>query len=310
MLTDGKVETVRAVVLSGLRVDRDYSIDGDMMLVPFDKLVDFDAVHLVNYIHNMDRGRGELHPKSALIRCGKNVFSAELTEFEKQKLVQDAFEESLFGAVLCLVCSYGAPAPFGVWSLIAYSAPFSGHIDRGHSYQSEIKRPDVEDELGALEIASAIDLFEKLKKLPKWLGSKIEISLHRLRQSLNTREEVQSVVDLGVSLEAILVKDSNSFGKAKHVKFMGALLVSDDYKVRLNAFDLLNSVYDLRSQAVHSGCFSGKTKAVGGESLSASDLIKNGQTLVKSAIRKVIEQGGYPDAEFKKCFDADKILEH
>lgn len=89
----------------------------------------------------------------------------------------------------------------------------------------------------------------------------LRIPLDRLNRAGRERDPTDRAIDLGIALEALLLHEQKEGELSFRLAMRGAWLVGSSAKQREQAFNLLRSLYNLRSTAVHSGEFSTKPNA-------------------------------------------------
>ncbi|MDE1336447.1 HEPN domain-containing protein [Vibrio aestuarianus] len=81
----------------------------------------------------------------------------------------------------------------------------------------------------------------------------LDISLARRSQAMNTWNDTNKAIDLGIALESILTKPDTNGELTLQIKIIGSKLASHDLEKRKEISSILNAAYSIRSSAVHDG---------------------------------------------------------
>jgi hypothetical protein len=112
----------------------------------------------------------------------------------------------------------------------------------------------------------------------------------------NPEADVDSAIDLGISLESLLMADAGTSETTYKFSLRGAhLLGGADEAKRVEYFDIFTNLYGIRSTAVHQGQLpKALARKIPGEDVSSS--LKKGYGVAGHAIREMILQG-VPDLD-------------
>lgn len=127
--------------------------------------------------------------------------------------------------------------------------------------------------------------FDQLKDFPE--DDALARAVDRLGRSRLAVHAVDRALDLGMAAEIILMHDLGTSNTEITYKIAGraAWLLGCDATERAAIFDQIRHLYQARSQAVHSGALSTKSKV----DLDAAD------QLVAHAARAILDRGRFPD---------------
>ena len=145
------------------------------------------------------------------------------------------------------------------------------------------------------------DVYKKYNALSNKMRERVNIALNRLNRALRRRDLTNKAIELGVSLEAILLSGKDEDGVGGEITFRlasrGAWLLGESMEERKKIFNTLKSAYRLRSKAAHEGTIASKTKGVnrGQERMHTKYLIEDACKLCSEAILKIIVDGDFPD---------------
>jgi hypothetical protein len=140
----------------------------------------------------------------------------------------------------------------------------------------------------AFDVQDWLSIVRNMFALPDNVRRSLEVPIDRLNQAIGGQNDIDMAIDLGVSLESLLLHGLNEDrGELSfRLSLRGAALLGGDAAARKGTFDLLRNMYKLRSQAVHAGRLRGR---VNEEELKAAFAV------CARLIRKVIEQGAWPN---------------
>lgn len=286
------------LVMRGIHIDKIYEIESGIQFSPLHSLPKEIAESLQAYLQPMMRTG---LPSAAIIMS--YTLSDELSEsdFFHNYLAPRYHTQQLFWLTLGIFCESGAPVPLARWSLLPDWVPFSGILDSMYTSQLELKPPHGEGEISGELLITAIELYCKLKKLPKSVQAPIEIALGRFSQSMNTWSKEQKAIDLGVSLETFLTSKDTRDQLSLQFRVIGSLLTGDTLQERLIHHDIFKALYELRSAAVHNGTIGNSKFKIHGTELKidSSKALCLASDLAKKAIRRYIELGGLSASDHK-----------
>lgn len=141
--------------------------------------------------------------------------------------------------------------------------------------------------------SSADDLVRTVKSyldLPQDVRESLDVAIDRLNLSLRRESDVDSAIELRVALEALLAKDLDENAPVSYsIRIRGSYLASTKPDKRISAYENLNEVYKICSQAVHMGRFASKYE------VNAREILSLGAEICAQLIRQVISVGRIPD---------------
>ena len=120
---------------------------------------------------------------------------------------------------------------------------------------------------------------------------KLLIAIDRWIKSKSSGSEVDSIIDVGIALEALYVTEDRRIREllSKH-----ASLYLEDVSPQKTLQDEFKAIYKLRSDIVHSNVVREKV-AVGDQCVPIPDLVARAQDLCQKSIVKIIKEGTIPD---------------
>lgn len=138
------------------------------------------------------------------------------------------------------------------------------------------------------DVQAAMALYDARQALTPAVEKKLRIPISRWLRSKTDTNPVDIFANLGTALESLYVQDGRGTGEFRFkLALRGAWHLGSDAEERRSLKNDLAAVYDLRSQAVHTGTLS--------ERDAASMPTARAQALCLRAITKVIEDGRFPD---------------
>jgi hypothetical protein len=124
--------------------------------------------------------------------------------------------------------------------------------------------------------------------VPRLRREMLHIPLDRLDRAVREiRDLADASIDLGIALEALLLHKTDRGELKFRLSLRGAWLGGNDPTERADIQSVLGAVYDLRSDAVHTGRVDQTEKNLA--------TIERGVPLCQRLIRRVIEEGGEVD---------------
>lgn len=277
---------IDVIVLKGIIVDDLFHVTPNMLLSPIDKTPLESGLNLRKYLGGLVSGEC-----SAL--CITNNSGLRGSDYADS--VRDKHKETeLFWLLLGLFSNHGAPSPIGQWNLLPGYAPFSGYIDGTCYSQLDVKQPDLPEPFTIDILEKCKILYDKLTLIDDKNKGAIRTSLWRFNQAVNSHRLENKAIDLGTSIEAVLTPDSTQNQLSLQVSLIASMLVSNNLNERLELYDLIKKLYDVRSKSVHNGDASSRAKAVKGftKKLLPHEIVYESVPVIKKIIVKLIEIGG------------------
>ncbi|MBP5948277.1 MULTISPECIES: HEPN domain-containing protein [unclassified Pseudomonas] len=164
-----------------------------------------------------------------------------------------------------------------------------GSSPEGYGWANEETRVSHNVQVGLPDFDGFEELVLKFISLTEKDRTHLAVSLHRLNEAVRHRSEVDKALDLGIALESLLLSGKKEKEQLSlQFRLRGAWLLGQNGSHRTELYRQFQELYDLRSMAAHTGTVSLKKGSV-------SDVLSNGQRLCADAIKRIIENGGYPD---------------
>ena len=145
------------------------------------------------------------------------------------------------------------------------------------------------------QVEEAKRLYNLLINLNSGTQEKLLIPINRWARSKANKDPVDKIIDLGIALEALYLSEGTREQLTLQFRLRASWYLGRDKEHRKRLMDEFKAIYDLRSQAVHSGVIPEKIKIRKGEGRTAtSEFIPKAQDLCRQSILKILEDGGFP----------------
>ena len=155
--------------------------------------------------------------------------------------------------------------------------------------------------VGEAQIDDAKCLYEALvnsaSNTPSNLAKKLQIPINRWIESKVSKDPVDKMIDLGTAFESLYLPSNSVDQLAFQFRLRASWHLGKDKADREKLMDEFKAIYSLRSKAVHNGELPPKIKIRKGESVPTSEFIPRAQDLCLDSIKKILEDGKYPDWE-------------
>ena len=142
------------------------------------------------------------------------------------------------------------------------------------------------------QIGQAWALYNKLTAMSDSDLDRLRVPMDRWTESLNHRDPVDKMIDLGIAFEALLVPSKVS-ELTFRFSLRGSLYLGKTMEDRRRLKREFEQVYDCRSRAVHGGTLPNRV-TVNGEDLHITQFVERSQSLFKRCLMKVINDGHLP----------------
>ena len=203
---------------------------------------------------------------------------------------------TLFCQVLSLACQ--SPVQITViWEFIAESELYNLYNRRTAGMSGRWANTDPFRTFANAQksdIEKAKYLYKKLVKFKSDDRARLGIAIHRWMKSKTREAPIDQIIDLGIAFEALYVPDGRSGEVTFKLRVRAAWYLGKDTGDRSDMLTKFRDIYEARSNAVHNGQL-GRTVKFGGDSIPASEFIKEVQELCHDSIMKVLEKGKFPD---------------
>lgn len=208
------------------------------------------------------------------------------------------FDVDKFYHALSLIANY-AVKPLFQWQYIGEDELFKV----GDWWDTKLMRPRVMIDSGSgihvineTDIDKAKCLYPLLTNPSSNIGEKLQIPIDRWIKSKASGNLVDKIIDLGIALEALYLSEGTREQLTLQFRLRASWHLGKDKEHRKRLMDEFKAIYDLRSQAVHSGTLPDKVQIRKGEErVATSEFIPKVQDLCRASIIKILEEGKFPD---------------
>ncbi len=138
-------------------------------------------------------------------------------------------------------------------------------------------------------------LVDSTSNTPTNIAEKLQIPINRWIESKVHKDPVDKIIDLGTAFESLFLPSDNVDQLAFQFRLRASWHLGKSKTDREKLMDEFKAIYNLRSQAVHNGEIPPKVKIRKGESVPTSEFIPRAQNLCLDSIKKILEDGKYPD---------------
>ena len=138
-------------------------------------------------------------------------------------------------------------------------------------------------------------LVDSTSNTPTNIAEKLKIPIDRWIKSKINKDPVDKMIDLGTAFESLFLPSDSVDQLAFQFRLRASWHLGKCKAHREELMDEFKAIYTLRSKAVHNGELPQKTKIRKGESVATSEFIPRAQDLCLDSIKKILEDGKYPD---------------
>ena len=222
------------------------------------------------------------------------TFHVEINGDKSADSYVDDFSEEFFCQALSLACNSAVQAALK-WRFLADDEIFNLNYGTGGSIRiSGLFGNSVE--AGQSEIDKAKYLYGCLTNLNMETLKKLKIPIGRWIKSHTSQTSEDKIIDLGIALEALYLSEGTKEQLTLQFRLRASWHLGKDKEDRKRLMAEFKAIYDLRSQAVHSGKIPKKVKIRKGEEpTTTSEFIAKAQDLCRDSIMKILEDGEFPD---------------
>ena len=138
-------------------------------------------------------------------------------------------------------------------------------------------------------------LVDSTSNTPTNVGEKLQIPIDRWIKSKINKDPVDKMIDLGTAFESLYLPSDSVDQLAFQFRLRASWHLGKNKADREKLMDEFKAIYTLRSKAVHNGELPQKIRIRKGESVPTSEFIPRAQNLCLDSIKKILEDGEYPD---------------
>jgi hypothetical protein len=290
------------LALSGVTVEEEIRLPRGVALVPFSSLPESQTKEYfssIGYESLFDPMRPIFMPQlgAALVSTdGSGVqLAAEFPDYTGGN-IELYSKMRLFRQICQCLTLFGPSSPVALvqWKQLQSPAevPILG-MGEGQGVSIPEARPETTTTLS--DSAAIRCLVERYLRLGEDMRERLAVPLQRLNLALRRQDPVDKAIELGIALEALLTKDEEQETPVSYsVRTRGALFGGGTLDERKQTRDLLQDVYSLRSEAVHSGGFRKRNKKRKTKQ-EPDKILSRGSELCARLISRVIELDMMPN---------------
>ena len=294
------------LAVSGIESKEEIAISDSIKLVPFESLppsIPKDALappflkdeFLIRHgfipFHNHVSGgfpkaalvkRIELFPKS----YGDNVKKFTSVDYS------DLYEACEFLTLF----KKSTPVPSGAWTEVDPIVPCKQLLGSSWSYQLPDVISNTDTIISALDWIEIRAIYENFSKMDRHDKDLLRIPIQRLNQARRRKNIADKAIDQGIAFEALFINDEPEKDQLSFkLRLRASLLLGSNVEMKREIFNLIKAFYDCRSSAVHTGKSKLSVKIQNRGKVDAEDVLNESDTICRSSILKIIDQGGFPN---------------
>lgn len=296
-----EVAVYNITLINGLDFQGVIEFRDDFYLADYQNLPD----KIKNNVHSkVMAGHPNIHPPYTFLfkSFRSDLISDDLDDSAMDNLQSYVNTESIIVNFLSLFSVREAPTIDKRWCLLEDDVPMSGIIDNSYTHYLEIKPPKGVEEWSNVDLNEVIDLYQRYMAVPEKKRLPIDISLWRRAQAMNTCDNINKAIDLGIALESVLTSAKTRDQLSLQIRVLGAKLSSSDRDERSKVFSKLKCIYGIRSEAVHNGTVDNFYKIKDEGRKSTSEILDDGIRILGNCLREIIMRNGLTAEESEKLF--------
>ena len=217
-------------------------------------------------------------------------YSGKFPDFNASEIHNDDFYMELCQA-LSLTCN--SPVQIRLqWRFLAKDKIFN--LTPGQAESTQLGRSDLSGsstKVRTSQIEEAKRIYNEFAEFNQKDREKLLIVIKRWIKSKTSQEDVDRMIDLGIALESLYVPESSGEITFK-LGVRAAWHLEEDPVDRRALKKTFGDIYKWRSEAVHTGNLSKKTKNLSQEEID--EFIETAQDYCRDSILKILKEGKFP----------------
>lgn len=290
------------LAVSGIIPREKIQISDDIELIPFDSL---PPSHMKEELHPKILQQGLYFispsvnsynpPKAALVKRIK--LSPKSFKKDKDYTLPREDLSDLFDACLFLTLfSDSTPVPYTSWVELEEHVPCKQILDDGVSFPSYIDLSREDREIIPYHWEKLKPLYKMFMSLSQKDKDHLKIPIQRLNQARRRLSYVDKAIDQGIAMEALFLNDKSDGEQISFIlRLRASLWLGSGIEEREKLLHFFSAAYTCRSNAVHNGKLAHEIKVSHRGKIPIKDLLKESDQLCIDAIKKIINNGGFPD---------------
>jgi len=281
-LKEASYEILEIKALGGIEIERSISLANNIELVPFSEILDS---YFKITLQTPRSGPGPFYgPSAALVRKIEQP-KIHLNPEELMEPIRTAIDygKELEIARLCLSLMNVAPVGFGSWLDMPDLVPCQQSSWGAYPHTIEVAKVRRIDQNDYEKSKEKHELFLKLSAE---MQDRLKISLSRLNSAMNRHSNIDAAIDLGISLESLLMEEEEIGEFSFKLGLRAVKLLGENEQDRKRLDKIFKTLYDFRSKAVHLGRFLEKPRY---EVHKVKITLEEGFRLTAKAIEKLMQ---------------------
>ena len=214
-------------------------------------------------------------------------YSGKFPDFNDSDISNDDFYMELCQA-LSLACNSAVQIRLQ-WRFLAKDEIFN--LTPGQAESTQLGRIGSSTKVGTSQIEEAKCIYNGFSKFNQNTKEKLLIAVDRWIQSKTSQADTDRMIDLGIALESLYVPEGGGEITFKlSVRAAGHL--KEDPADRRKLKKAFGDIYKWRSEAVHTGKLTKKTKNLSQEKVE--EFIETAQDYCRDSILKILKEGKFP----------------
>ena len=222
--------------------------------------------------------------------------SLDTDSFKISIASRDAADFNLrrFCQALSLICSVSVQSVLR-WTHVSDNELFNirSGIRSGGLYDPAGLNNSMSTELTEIRLREAKDLYQKMLSLSQQTLESLQVPIDRWIKSKGSGSYVDKMIDLGIALEALYLRDAHDELRFR-LSVRAAWHLGQTKEARIALIKSFRQIYGLRSKAVHTGVLPEEV-TIDGERVSTGEFVGRAQDLCAESLKKVIYDGQIPD---------------
>jgi Apea-like HEPN len=285
-LSEVNIDLVETLLVDGPQLNAPVDLGHGLQLVPWKELPQTDTKWNISCKNFM----GHHLPTAGVTRRNSNCVIRHVRPWEVEQRQLPTSIEPLIDVFRCAVATCTAGFRLTNYCIEPPEwAPWAAHQSNFGVDGTVLGFSNV---LTEEEVANITRCFNQFMKLDETQKVRLRTPIDRLNSSILAGTGfVDAAIELGIALESLFAPTKLSEGIGFAVRNRAARFMGSDLEARKSTVRLVANLYDLRSRAVHTGRFDADGSKRWTEHGKCYDTLKEGQSLVGSAIVKMIQDG-------------------
>ena len=268
-LSSEYTQAINTLWITGLDVKEEIDLTGGFRILPVSQMPEtLDRAVFMGFDASFTAGIS-VKPRAAIVILSKVRSTWGDEPSHDGKMLLDEFmaaSAELYDiALLINACRGVFCLPHYSTSYLADSVPYGPFGGSGGGYGSYDVVTHGTVEAGPELGAQVTRLHAAFRKLPKEQKYRFRVIFDRLSQAKHRQKLEDKILDLGITLEMLLLKDnSNKDQLSQSFRLRGSWLLGKNPEERHYLYTLLKELYQYRNEVAHGGVLSNKSRTSAG----------------------------------------------